>query len=382
MRNMSKKLTNPFVTGGYIAPEYFCDRHRETDHLLKAIASKRNITLISIRRMGKTGLLKHIMHLIGEKKQSTAVIYVDLLPTMNGNDLLNAVSSALLRIRQHEKNILEKMLALLSSLRPKLTYDSLSGQPSLELSVESPADIQFGIQHLLSFMAGIKNDIVFMLDEFQQITRYPDENIEQVLRSVIQTYPDIPFIFSGSSKHMLEPMFTASGRPFYQSTELMYLDRIAADEYRNFVVEKFEAGHKKISDETIARVFEWTRLHTFYVQYIFNLLFEANQQHVDLALTNLIFQQVLTSYEPLFASYRNLIPAQQFNLLRAIAIENSVDKPTAGAFIQKHRLVSASSVKTSLKSLSDKEMIVLSGNAWQVYDVFFARWLEYHFKKK
>ncbi len=376
---MKNKLANPFVTGGYIAPEYFCDRLQETDHLLKAIASKRNVTLISLRRMGKTGLLKHIKHLIGEEKQSTVVIYVDLMPTMNGSDLLNAVSSALLRIRQHEKNFLEKILSLLSTLRPKLTYDSLSGQPSLELNVESPADIQFGIQHLLSFIAGIKKDIVFMFDEFQQITRYPDENIEQVLRSVIQTYPGIPFIFSGSSKHMLEPMFSAAGRPFYQSTELMYLDKIAEDEYRKFVVEKFESGHKRISDETVSKIFDWTRLHTFYVQYVCNLLFEADRQYIDMNLTNLTFQQILTSYDPLFASYRSLIPAQQFNLLRAIAIENSVGKPTAGAFIQKHRLVSASSVKTSLKALADKEMIVLSGNAWQVYDVFFSRWLEYHF---
>ena len=54
---MKNKITNPFVTGGYIGPDYFCDRQNETDLLLKAISSKRNLTLISLRRMGKTGLL-------------------------------------------------------------------------------------------------------------------------------------------------------------------------------------------------------------------------------------------------------------------------------------------------------------------------------------
>ncbi|MBN1416744.1 MAG: hypothetical protein JW973_16720 [Bacteroidales bacterium] len=46
---MKKKIANPFVTGGYISPEYFCERQRETTHLINAIASKRNVTLISLR---------------------------------------------------------------------------------------------------------------------------------------------------------------------------------------------------------------------------------------------------------------------------------------------------------------------------------------------
>jgi uncharacterized protein len=379
---MKQKPANPFVTGGYLSPLYFCDRVDETDHLLKAIASKRNITLISLRRMGKTGLLKHVRHSLEKDNRSMAVVYVDLMPTMNGNAMLNAISSALLQVKQEERNFFEKMLTLLASLRPKLSYDSLTGQPSLELKVESPAEIQLGLGHLLTFISGIKKDLVFMFDEFQQISRYPDANMEQMLRSVIQTFPEIPFIFSGSTKHMLEPMFSAAGRPFYQSTELMYLDKIGEEEYRKFILEKFGSAHKKISDEVISRIFDWTRLHTFYVQYVCNLLFESSGPNAGPDLVNAVFERVLNSYDPLFASYRNLIPPHQFSLLKAIAIENSVDKPTAGAFIQKHLLGSASSVKTSLTALADKEMIVLSGDSWQVYDVFFSRWLQYHYGER
>ena len=378
---MKDKITNPFVTGGYISPQYFCDRVNETDHLLKAISSKRNITLISLRRMGKTGLLKHVKHTLENENKSLAVIYVDLMPTMNGNEMLNAVSSALLRVRQDEKNVFEKILTLLAALRPRISYDSLTGQPSLELKVESPADIQLGLGHLLTYISGIKKELVFMLDEFQQICRYPEENMEQLLRSVIQTFPGIPFIFSGSSKHMLEPMFSAAGRPFYQSTELMYLNKIEAGEYRNFIVEKMEAAGKKILPEVIDEVFTWTRLHTFYVQYICNLLFESGNKLLDKEAIVQVFQKLLVSYEPLFVSYRNLIPSHQFKLLQAIAIEDGIVQPTANAFIAKHNLTSASSVGTSLKALAEKEMIVHDGKQWLVYDVFFSRWLEYHFRK-
>ncbi len=376
---MKDKITNPFVTGGYISPQYFCDRVNETDHLLKAISSKRNITLISLRRMGKTGLLKHVKQTLENENKSRAVIYVDLMPTMNGNEMLNAVSSALLRVRQDEKNVFEKILTLLAALRPRISYDSLTGQPSLELKVESPADIQLGLGHLLTYISGIKKELVFMLDEFQQICRYPEENMEQLLRSVIQTFPGIPFIFSGSSKHMLEPMFSAAGRPFYQSTELMYLNKIEAGEYRNFIVEKMEAAGKKILPEVIDEIFTWTRLHTFYVQYICNLLFESGNKLLDKEAIVQVFQKLLVSYEPLFVSYRNLIPSHQFKLLQAIAVEDGIVQPTANAFIAKHNLTSASSVGTSLKALAEKEMIVHDGNQWLVYDVFFSRWLQYHY---
>ncbi len=378
---MKDKITNPFVTGGYISPQYFCDRVNETDHLLKAISSKRNITLISLRRMGKTGLLKHVKQTLENENKSRAVIYVDLMPTMNGNEMLNAVSSALLRVRQDEKNVFEKILTLLAALRPRISYDSLTGQPSLELKVESPADIQLGLGHLLTYISGIKKELVFMLDEFQQICRYPEENMEQLLRSVIQTFPGIPFIFSGSSKHMLEPMFSAAGRPFYQSTELMYLNKIEAGEYRNFIVEKMEAAGKKILPEVIDEIFTWTRLHTFYVQYICNLLFESGNKLLDKEAVVQVFQKLLVSYEPLFVSYRNLIPSHQFKLLQAIAVEDGIAQPTANTFIAKHNLTGASSVGTSLKALAEKEMIVHEGHQWLVYDVFFSRWLEYHFRK-
>ncbi len=373
---MKHNITNPFVTGGYIAPEYFCDRQQETDHLLKAVESKRNVTLISLRRMGKTGLLKHVRHLLEQKKNPPSVIYVDLMPTMNGNDLMNALSSALLQVKHTEKNLAEKLLTLLTSFRPRLSYDSLTGNPSVELSIASPAEMQSGFDNLLKFMSEIKHNLVFMFDEFQQISQYPEKNMEHLLRSIIQTYPAIPFIFSGSSKHMLEPMFSAANRPFYQSAELMYLNEIPETDYRNFIIQKMASGNKSIDATSLSALFEWTRLHTFYVQHVCNLLFEIESRVIDHKVLNQVFYSVLSSFEPLYAGYRKLVPPHQYKLLMALAAENGTLQPTSGAFIKKYDLVSASSVNTSLKALTEKELIVQNSGRWLVYDVFLSRWLE------
>ena len=376
---MKNKLTNPFVTGGYLGPAYFCNRKNEASHLLHAISSKRNVTLISLRRMGKTGLLKHIEQLLEQEKNPLSVIYVDLLPTRNGSEMLTALSSALIRLKNNEKNFFEKILAVLSNLRPKLSIDSLTGQPSIELSLESSNDIQNSFNNLLRFISEIKQGILFIFDEFQQIGNYPEKNIEQLLRTVIQSHPNIPFIFSGSSKHMLEPMFTAANRPFYQSSELMYLTKIDEHEYRSFIIELFQSGNRKIKEDALSEILRWTRLHTFYVQYVCNLLFETGQQNIDIELTKRVFHQILTSSEPLFINFRNLLPSHQFRLLQAIAIEGGVSQPTSAKFIKTHNLTTASSITTSLKALAEKEMIVNENGQWLVYDVFFSRWLEYHY---
>lgn len=52
---------NPFLIVGYQGPKYFCDRRTETETLIAALKNGRNITLISPRRMGKTGLIKNTL---------------------------------------------------------------------------------------------------------------------------------------------------------------------------------------------------------------------------------------------------------------------------------------------------------------------------------
>lgn len=56
------KPYNPFLVYGYNSPEYFCDREKETDKMISALLNERNLTLISPRRMGKTGLIKNVFY--------------------------------------------------------------------------------------------------------------------------------------------------------------------------------------------------------------------------------------------------------------------------------------------------------------------------------
>lgn len=71
--------------------------------------------------------------------------------------------------------------------------------------------------------------MVVAIDEFQQISEYPEKGVEALLRSEIRFLPNVRFVFVGSRKHMMEDMFASPKHPFYQSTQIMSLREIPCD---------------------------------------------------------------------------------------------------------------------------------------------------------
>lgn len=76
-------LNNPFVVYGYKGAEYFCDRADETARLLSALHGERNVTLVSPRRMGKTGLIHHLFNHVEAAKPDTYCFHIDIYSTRN-----------------------------------------------------------------------------------------------------------------------------------------------------------------------------------------------------------------------------------------------------------------------------------------------------------
>ena len=71
-----------------------------------------------------------------------------------------------------------------------------------------------------------------------------------------------------------------------------------------------------------------------------------------------------------------MITGNQWDLLAAIAKEDSIKEPTSAEFIRNYNLSGASSVSLAIKSLLDKELIHLENENYYVSDIFFSNWLK------
>lgn len=367
---------NPFIIKGYAGPEYFCDREAELKRLLSAVENQRNVTLVSLRKMGKTGLIFHLFGKLSKKKYDT--LYVDIFDTANLPGFIDRFASALLALKKPFGEKLKSYIEAFRLVRPVITIDPMTGLPSASFKISTEEEAKHTLEDLFRIVGDRSRTkpLVIAFDEFQQIAKYPEKNTEALLRGITQNLHQVSMIFSGSNKSLLGQIFTHPTRPFYQSTELMYLDEIPDTKYADFISETFGRHQVSIDPGTIGLILRWTRVHTYYVQYCCNRLFELNARSIAPADAEAVFRNILIDHEPFYFEFRNLLTPLQWQLLKAIAAENGARNITSSAFIRNHDLTNPSTIKRGIESLIDKELIYKRGEEYLIQDLFFSRWLE------
>ena len=373
----SKKSTplNPFLLTGYVSPDYFCDREEETKRLISALLNGRNVTLISPRRMGKTGLIRHAFHNMNIGKQAKCY-YVDLYKTDSLSSLVEQLANAVLgSLDTTEDKIIRQVTTFFKSLRPLFSFDSLSGVPTFTVDVK-PELAEYSLTEIFSYMEQSGQQYVIAMDEFQSIVNYKERNVEALLRSHIQHLTSVHFIFSGSQRHVLENMFASANRPFYQSTQILNLNEIQEQSYYEFAKEKLSGHGQTLNTDAFGYLYEKLAGHTWYVQVLLNCLYESGEPLITLDVIDDTLNRVVDENEATFQTFMRLVTSNQAKLLRAIAKEKSVQQALGQSFISKHHLGATSSIRSALKTLVEKELVLDAQGAYQVYDRFFALWLQ------
>lgn len=375
------KPLNPFITSGYYGPEYFCDRKEEAKQLEHYMLNGIHTTLFAIRRLGKTGLLHHVFYPYQNSKKMVC-IYVDILATNSLADFTNQLATAIYNRFPADKTIGKKIISLIQGLRPVISFDELSGAPSVSLGFQTKAQKENTLNQLFQFLDQQGSKVVFAIDEFQQILEYPERNTEALLRTLMQQLKNTSFIFCGSNQRMMHEIFHSAKRPFFGSCASLTLDFISDTHYKAFIAKQFLDHHQKIESETIDFICEWTQRHTFYTQYLCFSLFALNKKTITLMDAHETAASILKINENIYYQYRHLLTKAQWNLLQALAKEEKVYQPQAKKFISQYQLETPSLVKRGLESLLKKELIFLNAAAekpyYEVYDKYLMRWLQQH----
>ena len=371
------KAMNPFIVTGKIDPEYFCDRVQESARLIKSVTNGNNLVIISPRRMGKTGLIRFCYDK-PEIADEYYTFFIDILHTSSLREFTYLLGREIYEtLLPRSRKMAGLFIQTIKSINGKFGFDPITGMPTFNVELGDIDRPEYTLDEIFQYLAHADKPCIVAIDEFQQIAKYPEKNIEAQLRTHIQKLRNCNFIFAGSERHMMQEMFTSAARPFYHSADMLELKAIVPEIYIPFIVGHFEKRNRRIAPADVERVYNLFKGHTYYVQKTFNEAFADTPEGDECTLETLraAIDNMIASNDTIFREILSNIPEKQKELLYAIAKEGEAERITSAAFIKRHSLTSASSVQSAMKKLLEKDIITEINKVFSVTDKLFAMWI-------
>lgn len=373
---MAKEI-NPFIVTGRIEPEYFCDRVEESARLVRSLTNGNNMVIISPRRMGKTGLIRFCYDK-PEIRDEYYTFFIDILHTSSLREFTYLLGREIYEmLLPRSRKMATLFLRTIKSISGKFGFDPLTGLPSFNVELGDIERPEYTLEEIFSYLTLADKPCIVAIDEFQQVAKYPEKNIEALLRTHIQKIRNSNFIFAGSERHMMQEMFLSASRPFYHSADMLELRAIAREIYVPFIVEHFESRNRRIAAADVEKVYDLFKGHTFYIQKTFNEAFADTLVggECTIEVIRTAIEGMIAANDTIFREILSNIPEKQKELLYAIAKDGEAERVTSAEFIKRHSLSSASSVQSATKKLLEKDIITEIGKVYSLTDKLFAMWI-------
>ncbi len=367
----------PFIFGVAASGENFTDRKNETARLLTNFRHGVNTVLISPRRWGKTSLVQKVAALA--QSDDLRVVYLDIFSCRSDKEFYDAFASAVLRQTSSKwKEWVENAKSFLSRIRPKISFGSDSvAEFSVSLEMDPQSDDVAEILQLPEKIAqekGVK--IVVCIDEFQQIAEFKDsKTFQKRLRTVWQLQKNVSYCLFGSKKHLMNELFEKKSLPFYKFGDAIYLQRIPATDWVDYICERFKATGKTISPELAERACVAVECHSSYVQQLAWLIWVNTDKIATEKDFEEAYRDILAQNTPLFEKLTENLSSYQMNFLRAI-IDGVRKEFSAQEVVQKYKLGSSANVAIVKRALVKKELVEIEKREVIISDPLLKAWLK------
>ena len=372
-------MCKKFVYGVAVSDYNFIGRERETKRLLDNFKGGINVILMSPRRLGKTSLVKHVCNKLDDKDIIT--VYLDIFGCKSEYDFYNKLTAEVLKQTASKSELwFEEAKEFLYRLTPKISF---SPEPNSDFSISlgitpkthTPEEV---LQMAETIAIKRKKRIVICIDEFQQIGEMSNsKQIQARLRTVWQHQKHVSYCLFGSKHHLMSSIFLHRSMPFFQFGDTISLNKIATEDWVEYIVSHFADGKRTISRELAEEICKFTENYSAYVQQLAWLVFtlkeegetvtenDVRQAENDLLATNnILFMQMI---EPLSEF--------QLNFLRAIA--SGIKKDFGLSEVrEEYNLGSYSNITRLKTALLERDLIEKKETEWVITDPIFAKWLK------
>ena len=372
-------MCKKFVYGVAVSDYNFIGRERETKRLLDNFKGGINVILMSPRRLGKTSLVKHVCNKLDNKDIIT--VYLDIFGCKSEYDFYNKLTAEVLKQTASKSELwFEEAKEFLYRLTPKISF---SPEPNSDFSISlgitpkthTPEEV---LQMTETIAIKRKKRIVICIDEFQQIGEMSNsKQIQARLRTVWQHQKHVSYCLFGSKHHLMSTIFLHRSMPFFQFGDTISLNKIATEDWVEYIVSHFADGKRTISHALAEEICKFTENYSAYVQQLAWLVFtlkeegetvtedDVRQAENDLLATNnILFMQMI---EPLSEF--------QLNFLRAIA--SGIKKDFGLSEVrEEYNLGSYSNITRLKTALLERDLIEKKETEWVITDPIFAKWLK------
>lgn len=367
----------PFTFGVATSGDNFTDREKETERLLLNFRNGVNTVLISPRRWGKTSLVQKACSLAQSNRLK--MVYLDIFSCRSDRDFYDAFASAILKQTSSKLDEwIENARLFLSRISPKI---SIGTEPMSDFSVSLELNPKSNdIDEILQLPEKIAQkkgcNIVVCIDEFQQIAEFKDSRtFQKRLRSVWQLQKSVSYCLFGSKKHLMNELFEKKSLPFYKFGDAIYLSKIGAQDWTEYICRRFEATGKHIPKELAEKICRQVENHSSYVQQLAWLVWihtdnTATEQDFEAACQDIIDQNT-----PLFEKQTESLTTYQMNFLRAV-LEGVHEEFTTQEVLNKYKLGSSANVSIIKRALVKKELIEIEKRRVMIPDPVMKVWLK------
>lgn len=366
---------NPFNYISIAEGDNFYERKDETKRIVDTLQGGNNLVLFAPRRYGKTSLVFRAMQQL--EQQGIACVYLDLMPMYSLDSFAELYLQALYRKQTGFERFVQ-MVSALKNIRPKMTFDDL-GKPEFgiefaetKVSAATVADIL----DLPEKMAQEGRRIVVVMDEFQEILKLSNFGLEALMRSKIQLQHHANYLFLGSKTHIIQDMFMDKNKPFYNSAITLQISTLPEQETIDFITSRFASSDIHISEDLCRYIISCVENIPYYIQLLCAEIWQymvPDFQEVNKDIIDECFMRVVELKSDYYYERTDRLSALQKRLL--IALTQSGDNIYSGEYIQRHRLVGASSLQKAVAVLLDEGIIDRNGATYTFCDPFYKQYI-------
>jgi uncharacterized protein len=371
---------NPFVFGEIIQEDKFVDRANELKELIRDLADGQKVFLLSPRRFGKSSLVA--LALLRLKKRHIHTVSLTVSSYSSYAQFLEKFAEKVLRAAGPWDRVKDWVTRFGRQVKPDVSYNMVTGEVSVSLGKGSGFDPEpiapdvFALPGELSKSGGFR--MAICLDEFQQVSEFDGRSVENAIRNQVQQQRDVGYVFAGSQPSLMEEMLSAK-RPFHKAGPQMFLDKIPAKDWEDFVARQFRRRGRILDQQATSTLLQEADLIPYDVQRIAHELWDyaelqdkrqLDASDVNTVVGNLVVKQS-TYYELL---WEQLSPRQRA-VLQAIAYRGA-SEIYSQAVRDEFRLGPASSVQKALQALDSRDLLDRYKGNYFFLDPLFPQWIK------